>query len=381
MVKKLFILFLCAVLSCVHVCADDSGIETNATVSETKISEPRVYTLSLEEAIKLAKTDNPELNVCDIKMESSEVSLDAARDNKRDSKEVLVNVTTGLSIAYVKEGYYIKANESAIRLGELEKKQVESKIAYNVTQKYFNYKLKERLIEIADKAYNLAVENKETVNKMYQLGMVTELEVRNADVMVTQSKIAKENHIRDLEILKEDLKIALQLDGTDCSFVLTDDIDYEDYAPDLEKDLEKAMQNRYDVNALREAAGLSKLYYDITKQYIADQTVAYNNAKSDYMQKEYNYTNGSKQIALSIRNSYNAIISAKSNISVAEMNLAIKKTEYEAAKLKFEMGMITNTELTEKLNNLSQYEVNLENAKLAYKLAVENYKYQISIGL
>jgi len=381
MVKKLFILFLCAVLSCVHVCADDSGIETNATVSETKISEPKVYTLSLEEAIKLAKTDNPELNVCDIKMESSEVSLDAARDNKRDSKEVLVNVTTGLSIAYVKEGYYIKANESAIRLGELEKKQVESKIAYNVTQKYFNYKLKERLIEIADKAYNLAVENKETVNKMYQLGMVTELEVRNADVMVTQSKIAKENHIRDLEILKEDLKIALQLDGTDCSFVLTDDIDYEDYAPDLEKDLEKAMQNRYDVNALREAAGLSKLYYDITKQYIADQTVAYNNAKSDYMQKEYNYTNGSKQIALSIRNSYNAIISAKSNISVAEMNLAIKKTEYEAAKLKFEMGMITNTELTEKLNNLSQYEVNLENAKLAYKLAVENYKYQISIGL
>jgi hypothetical protein len=45
------------------------------------------------------------------------------------------------------------------------------------------------------------------------------------------------------------------------------------------------------------------------------------------------------------------------------------------------MGMITNLELTKDLNELTTAMEDLENAKFTYKLAVEKYNYDITIGL
>lgn len=141
MIKKLLALFLCIALLGVPVHADNEKIETESVQSKSDTSDSKVYILSLQDAIELARTNNPELNVCDIKMKSTEVSLDAARQSRSKSRKADVRVSMNLSTAYDKEGYYVEAYESAIRLGELEKKRVESKIAYNVAQKYFNYKL------------------------------------------------------------------------------------------------------------------------------------------------------------------------------------------------------------------------------------------------
>ena len=68
-------------------------------------------------------------------------------------------------------------------------------------------------------------------------------------------------------------------------------------------------------------------------------------------------------------------------MEISEKNSEIRKQGYEADKLRFELGMITNMELTAGLNNVAAQEVSVENAKLAYKLAVEKYQYEISIGL
>ena len=43
--------------------------------------------------------------------------------------------------------------------------------------------------------------------------------------------------------------------------------------------------------------------------------------------------------------------------------------------------MITNAQLTATMNSVFNAETELENAKLTYKLAVEKYGYEITIGL
>lgn len=381
MLKKSIPIFLCYVLLTASVFADTGETKTVTTTRQDDPTASKIYTLSLTEAINLALQDNPELSVCDFKVKGYEVSLNAARENESSSRDADVRVSTGLTTAYIKKGYYTKLYESSIRLGKIEKTKIESKIAYTVTEKYYNYKKSEKFVDIAERACKLADENKNAVAKRLQLGMVSALEVRNADTVASQSMFTKESYLRNLEIAKEDLKIALQLDGIDCSFILTDDIAYSEYEFDVEKDIEEAMKNRYDVNSLKESAELSKLYREITRKYTEENTAAYYTSDGDYMQNEYNYENNKKKIVLSIKNSYNAILSAKDNISVAEQYLSIKNQEYEAAQLKFEMGMMTNTELTTILNEISEYEVELENAKLSYKLAVEKYQYEIAIGL
>ena len=59
----------------------------------------------------------------------------------------------------------------------------------------------------------------------------------------------------------------------------------------------------------------------------------------------------------------------------------IRERDYRASQIKYEMGLISNMELTSAMNELSQYRVQLQQARLTYRLAVDKYKYEISIGL
>ncbi len=370
MVKKL----MCLALACF-------SLMTYAYAADASQSENKTYTLSLNEAVDMALSQNPELQVCDIKLSSANVSLDAARLSRRDLKNASVSISGGLSSAYIKEGYYVNVYESQIRLGKLEKEKTANKIAYNVTEKYFNYKLTERLVKTTEQSYSLALENKNTADERYRLGLISQIEADNADVALTQSKLAVDNYKRTLELAKEDLKIALQLDDEKCDFILTDDIEYSEFTSDADTDAANALSARYDAAALREAAGLAKKYFDITSKYSSPNTASYNSAHSDLIQSDYNLTNNTKLIALSIHSDYNSVLTARGNLDVAEKNLSIKKREFSAASLKHEMGMMSNMQLTAVLNDLAQYEINVENAKLAYKLAVIKYQYNISTGI
>lgn len=374
MLKKLTCLLLVCFTLSTYVYASD-------TQSDADTVENKVYTLSLQDAIMLAVSQNPELQVCDIKLSSLNVSLDAARLSRKSIKDSTISISSGLTSAYVKDGYYVDMYESQIRLGKLEKEKIQNKIAYNVTEKYFNYKLTERLIRTTEQSYSLALENKNTTDERFKLGLVSQIEVDNAAVALEQSRVAVDNYKRSFDIAKEDLKIALQLDDEDCSFVLTDDIDFADFESDVDADVAAALETRYDTVALREAAALEKRYFEITSKYTAPNTATYNSAHSDYIQSDYNMTNNTKQIALSIRSDYNNVLSSKDSLKIAEQNLAIKKQEFSAASLRHEMGMMTNMQLTSVLNDLAQYEINVENAKLKYKLAVIKYQYNTTIGL
>lgn len=345
-------------------------------------TEKKVYTLSLQDAISLAVKDNPQLSACDMKIESNKISLNASHLTQGEYRNATV-YTQGDSfdLAYVKEGYYVSAFESAIKLGEIEKQRIENNIAYNVTEKYYNYKLAEKLIDISQNAYNLAVENKSIVEKSYELGLISGLEKESADVVVEQTELAKENNIRNFDLAKEDLKIALQLDGQDCSFDLTDNINFTEYESDVTTEINNAMNTRYDATALKENMTLAQLYFKITGRYMTANTASYNAAKSDMVQKEYNCTNNLKLIKLSIQKNYYSILSVKGDVNLADKSSTIEQKRYDIAKAKFDLGMITNTELTTELNDTYQCEVKLENAKLQYKLAVEKYKYEIKTGL
>ena len=210
----------------------------------------------------------------------------------------MASVETG----YAKHGYYIAALEAALRLDDLERTQIADSIAYDVTEKYYNYKLLEALIEIAENSCQLAQSNQELVQKQFELGLISQLEAENAEVAVLQAQYAKEQYERNLELAGESLKIALQIDHP-CTFVLTDSIETEAFETDVEQDIQAAMQSRYDVSSLREALDLSSLYLEITGMYQTEDTATWQSAYSDYIKSDYTYSNSSKLIGLSIRNS------------------------------------------------------------------------------
>jgi outer membrane protein TolC len=343
-------------------------------------SEEEVLSLSLDEAIEYAISNNPQLEANDVKIAKEKVSIDAEQANKRKAKATPLTFYTPVEISYVKNGYTLSAAEMGLRIALAQKEQTKNKIAYNVTQSYFNYKLSERLINVNENAQSLADENKKAVDRRFELGMAAKIEVLGAELALQRMKTNKNIAIRNLSIAKENFKIALNIEN-DTQIKLIDEIETKSFDILLEEDIKKAMETRFDVLALKEKKDLDGLYFDITAKITAENTANYKKAQSQFMDSKFSHYNGSKLIQLSLRGTYNTVLNSFDMMELAKLDYEIKVKEYEGAKIKYEIGMITNTELTDSLNKMLNSEVEYEKSKLAYKLALEKYNYEIKTGI
>lgn len=364
-------LLLCFLLSCM------TGFAENAGEKEEK----PVYTLTLLDAIEMARKDNAQLMVYDVQEKSAKFGYEVQRELKKAYKNVVIHATNSMEMAYVKDGYYTEVFLMQERLAKEGKKKQENVIAYQVTEKYYRCKQAEGLVKVMRDTLAIAEQNKKTVDAQYALGLISQMTVTNAEIAVEQSRLSLESYERSLLLAYDNLKIDLHLDGIDCALVLTDEITCEDYISDVNKDLEKAMETRYDVKALVESTAMSKRYFDITASHSSAEVASYQSAYADYLSAKNTQDTSVKQIALGIKSYYNAILTAKGDLTIAEKTLELKQSEYDAAKLKYEMGMISNMELTRIMNEVSAQQINVENAKATYRLAVEKYQYEIRTGL
>lgn len=371
MLKKIISLLLCCTMCMPLFCIAD---ETAATTDKT------VYTLTLTDAIKMALEDNDQLAVCDYQKESYKYGLEAAKITKKNNKNREIYASSGYELGYIQEGYYIDMYQTQLKLADHNKEKVTANITYNVTEAYYNYKHVQQLVEITRSSCEMAKANKANVDVMSNLGMISPIEVQNAQLAVDSASNALKSLERNLETVKESFKIVLDIEE-DCDFVLTSPIDTQEFTADFAADVENAMTTRYDVLSLKENLRLAESRCKLTERLATKHTAAYYNELSSYMQTKYTAENSLKQIKLLVKSSYDAVLTAKDNLDIAQQNANIKQTLYDAAKLKFEMGMITNIDLTKDLNDLTAAKEDLENAKLTYKLAVEKYNYDITIGL
>ena len=358
-----------------------SFVNIGAYGAELELTEGKgtTYTLTLEQALDMALKDNPKLKAFEVKQVSNKINLDSAilTMNKYKNSPVMVS---NYEIKYIKEGYYKKSYEMLIRLTDKEIEQAKAQISYNATESYFNYILAQKLCLVAQNALNLANDNYNAVKKRFDLGMISNIDLKTASLSKEQCKNTYETYKRNFEIAKENLKINLQLDEENCDFVLTSSINCSDFSPNVNEDIEKAMDTRYDLSSLEESVVLAEKYFGHTKG-LTQSSAKYQSAYSDLVSKQNSYDSTTKLVRLSLISTYNKVLDSMANVDICEKTNEISKQKYEINKVKFENGMITNSQLTESLNEYLNSGVNLENAKLSQKLAMEKYYYEISIGL
>lgn len=362
---------------------------------EEEIEEPSEVYLSVDEAIEIALENNPQLEAADAKIRSAEINKEVAEEQVKEYKDfedsvpnvpkvkmmTTINVSNGLEQAYLKHGYYSSASQVALDLAVKEKEQITAKISYDVTEKYYNVKLMEKILVIARGGLKTAEDNLSAVKAHFEAGYVSQLEVRNAENAVTDAKFSVEEYERNYIVAISLFKLALGQDECDYTYVLTDEIVIPEMPVDYEKRIEEALESRYDMTALFKSMELSEMCFDITEYYVFDSTAIYNSAYSDYLNAEYTYNNAKKGIRISLMNDYNTIITAKNKVTSCENAMKIKQTEYDSAVIKYEMGIITNLELTAAMTALDQSKVQYENAVVTYLLAVMKFDYNTTIGI
>ncbi len=370
MFKKVISMVLCVCICMPLACFAEEAADVSGGV----------MSLSVEKAIETALENNDQLAVCDYQKESYEYGLKAARITRKNNENTPVYASSGYELGYVREGYYIDMYETNIKLADYNKEKVKANITYNTISAYYNYKILEDLAEIAKVTLEEARVNNEKMVKLNELGMTSNVEMQNAQLTLDLAYNDYYSALRRAETAKDTLKITMNTDDTS-DFILTSEIVIPDFAAEVDKDIESAMTTRCDVLTLTENLRLAESHCKLTERLATKNTAAYYSDLSTYMQTKYNAENSIKMIKVGIKESYNSVVTANENLVTAQQNVNIRKTLYDAAKLRFDMGMITNIDLTEALTDYSTAEQGCEQAKLAYLLAVEKYNYDITIGL
>ena len=342
--------------------------------------DKKVYTLSLQDAINMALENDPAFMSADVKITDAERQLKQARKNHKDMQSISIRVSQGISSFAVQRGYYVKQAEIGVESAKREKEQNIANSAYSLTQQYYGVKLSERVLESTKTALAMATDNLSNLEMQFSMGLVAENDVNNAKLAVKRAQAASNQSERNLELAKRALAAALYIEDEEFELVLTDDIEYEEFSADLMGDTKKAMETRYDVFMLDSSLSQAQFLLDISDLF-GYTSAEYSSAKAAMIQSEVTNKYSKKMIGISINSSYNAILDAKDSLLIAEDNLLLKQKEYEVAKIQYDLGLITNTQLTAVINNVTTAQIELDNAKLTYKLAVIKYGYEIKVGL
>jgi len=364
----------------------DEETKNEQTLASGEQTKPTTYTLSLEAAIKLAMTDNPQLianehakNANEINIKSAHLTKAATEDAVKAAGKFGIMSATTMEELCSRRGYYVSAAEVQYDMSVIEKSRIEATISYNVTNSYYNAVLMDMFVTAAENSHKLALENKTVVDEQFKQGLVPKMAYDNAGISVDGAKSMLDAYKLNRDIAYRNLINLLNVEK-DSALVLTDDIKVEEFTSDVQKDIASALETRYDIIGVKKQLELAEKYLDISDAF-TERSAVYNTAYADYINKEYQYKSAKDGIDLAIRASYNTIVSNYSAMEIANRKYEMNLSEYKAAKLQYELGMITNIELTDKINALYDSQIEHFQAKLNYRMAVEKYKYDISVGL
>lgn len=369
--------------------------EADAAVSIQTMEkkETEKIELSLESAISMALENNPRLAAADASIKSAEMSLVIARDSGDEYEDMekalkkipgvslAVNISGGLEQAYLKHGYYIEAANVGVELATMAKSRVEATIAYEVTQKYYNVKLMESLVDIATAGLKLASDNLTMMENQFEAGYVPAIEVQNAKNAVVRAEYTLNSYKRNLQLAKKNLKVSLQIEDFDCDIILTDEITMPSLPENVEEQINAAIESRYDMTAAKKDFELKTKMFDITKFYVTDKTSMYHSAYSEYLNAEYTYNNAAEMTKIALESEYASILTAADEIVACENDVEVALAMYESRKTMYDLGLITNLELTGVMAELDSSKMQLENARVNYALAVVKFSYSTTIGI
>ncbi len=369
--------------------------ENDSTVSVTTMEEIGIekIELSLEDAIGMATESNARIQAADASVKSAELSLEVAKETGKEYRDaeklvskipgvsMAVDISDGLEQAYLKHGYYTDAATVGVELAQMSREQVVASISYEVTERYYNVKLMEELVSIANAGLSLAKDNLAMMENQFEAGYVPALEVRNAKNAVLRAEYSLKNYERSLEVVKKSLKVSLGIGEADCDIVLTDKLEMPEIPGNAEEMIEGALTARYDMTAVKKNYELMKSQFDITAFYMSEKTAAYHSAYSEYLSAEYTYNNTLDLMKIGLESEYAAILTAADEITACENDLEIAQSLYESKKTMYDLGLITNLELTSAMTELDSSKMQLENARVSYALAVIKFGYSTTIGI
>jgi len=320
-----------------------------AFAQETQQGEIRK--LSLEESINIALENNFDLKMARYNVNLREVEYEQAQANNLLKASIL----------------NLKNAEFALKQAKNNLEEKRRQVILDVMDAYFQVLRAKREIQIEKMSVQEAKENLEIVKNKFSLGDASKTDLLQAEINLSSVEFNLNKAEDQLEIARIDFNKVLGL-SLNSQFELTDTFSVEPLNISIEKSVEEALKNRYEVKKAQDDLELAKIRLDLSQNDYTPE-LDKKNAKINLENAKINLEKVKRQITREINQLFRDMEEKKANIQITQRMEKLKQEIYGIAQKQYKAGLISATDLLDAQIELTQAQLSSVDALFEYNLA------------
>lgn len=356
-------------------------------MSMTALAEeaPAQKVMTIEQAIDYAEKNHPSIIAAKSVTQANFVAIDEARANKlranRASAPIsFYNASTTVEQTMLKSGVYVEIAKSTYEISQIALEQTTEIIKLNVKGSFYSYLTAEERVKLYKSAWDLAVERYNTGLLCYQQGLISAIDLEAMEMSIIAAENEYNSAVRNAEIAKMNLNCAIGL-PYDSDIMITGKIEYTPMPTILPDEAVKIAETKSnDIKRANAQLNMQKQNFDGIAGFYSSNTYAYKQAKGNYDAAVSSTTAAIDNTKINIYKSYDTMISAYKGYELAMKNESLNSRKYNIAKIQFEMGMISPSELESIANEYTESRIALADATYGILMASAQYEFSYTVG-
>lgn len=377
--KKLVIMSLLAAFTLpsstafAEVFKDITSKPVQTEVSETSDTTPAVRTMSLDDAIAYATENSYSL----VSLKAAESKAEA---QKAESRQTLRNyqksgnaVASSGDSALLFSGYSYRASCFNYRVSQRATLEGEYKLKSEVSVSYYTYLNNKKKLEISEEALKTAKERLSYAEIKYKNGQIsqTDLDSFKLSVLEAQNKLNQSKRTLDLSMRSFKSYINYPQNG---ELILTGSFRKQPMDSTAPEDAIEKSKNGISRTNIEETLELAKVKHTKLTGFHTSNSVGGRAAKAEYAEAELSYKNSINTLENSIYTVWNSMMTAYEQLDYLEGSLANTEKQVQAAKTRYDLGIITATDYLSTVQQLDSLKVSIADTELSAYQACEQYR-------
>jgi len=313
--------------------------------------EAKIKKLSLEESINIALENNLGFKMAKYNVNLREVEYEQAQANNLLQASIL----------------NLKSAEFALKQAKDSLEEKRRQVILEVMDAYFQVLRAEREVQIEKMSLQEARENLEILKNKFSLGDASKKDLLQAEINLSSAEFNLKKAEHQLEIARIDFNKVLGF-PLDSQFELIDTFSVEPLNVSIEKGIEEALKNRYEVKKAQYDLELAKIKWSLSQNEYTPE-LEKKNVKIDLENVKLNLEEVKRQITRDIHQLFRDLGEKRTNIQITEKTEKLKQEIYSIAQKQYKAGLIGATDLLDAQIELTQAKLNAVDALFEYNMA------------
>lgn len=351
-----------------------ASAEVSADTVQTSTAAEKTEFFTIDDAIEYAKEHSSTLAALKAKEENAKYVESEARQTHDNMRKIAVSDINSYLVA---GGYTYDAARFSYRAAQRNTIQGEYTLESKVSQAFYSYLSTVKKEQLAAESLASAHERVTSAELKYNNGTISANDFESFKIAELQAQNNLNTASRSKEYSMMQLKSAISY-PLDQNLIVSGEFTRQPMDTTSPEDaLAKAQTSISHVNA-KESLELSASKLKRYLTFYSQRQPAWYSAKAEYAEAELTYNTALENEQLEIYNAYNNMLSLYETLDYLDKNLAYTQNQVDAAKARYELGMITSDDyisavqqLDSLKNNISDTELNAYLASVQYRLTFD----------